>query len=48
MYLYFIDVFVFYCGDRHVSGTHIAIFRVIYLITRLQLWLKCAWITPRD
>jgi hypothetical protein len=43
----FNDVLLLYYGHQHVLAIHVAIFRVISWRTRIQLWLKCVWITPQ-
>jgi hypothetical protein len=41
-----IIIIMYYC-HQHVSETHVAIYRAIYLRTRIQLHLNCAWITSQ-
>ena len=40
MYIKFIDVPLLYYAHRHVSATHVAIFRVTSLRTRIQILKK--------
>jgi len=44
----FTDVLLLYYGKQHVSATHVAIFRVTALRTRIQLLLKHVWTTTQD
>ena len=37
MHLNCADVLLLYCGQQHVSASHVAFFRVISLRTRIQL-----------
>ena len=37
MHFNFIDLLLLYCGYQHVSATHVVIWRVISLRTRIQL-----------
>jgi len=41
MHSKFVGVTLLYYGHEHVSTTHVAIFRVISLRTKIQLYLKC-------
>jgi len=40
MYFNFIDVLLLCCSHQHVSATHVFVFRVIALRTKIQFYLN--------
>jgi hypothetical protein len=47
MHFNIMHVTLLYYGQRHVSASHVAIFMVISVITRIQMQLKYVKITPQ-